>query len=519
MSTTDPVPFHMNGRLEGKGKGSFAIKGSMNLATSALDGKVNLQEIDLATIMPLVMKGGSAELQHGSLTLEASLAAISFDRIKSSGSLKLGDLQMKMSEAPTGVFQLEAAFQLETILSRQSLQVGKLDLVLNEQKAHVEARLDHWAERPQLQFTFDSPEIKLDELFSSLNDVSPPQPGSTQTQLPAREKPAAQAGPGAPAPLGDEGLASRSETPAAPTRASSTGPGPAASHSEPKPIPLDAQGTVHLGWLFYDKFLARDVACELKLQQGKLKVQPLSASLYGGELEGAVDAQLELSGPPFRCRMTIEDVLLDEIIEASSPGIRGQWAGNVTLVSEANGMGPDLGRLRSRTDITVNEAAFSGHPLVDRLAKLLQSEKLKRLHFSQITAKILTSEGIATVKELDMQGSVAQIQGSGTAGLLDGKLDLSLLLQIPEQYAGKFETLQDILPHITDDKGFVQIPLRVVGTFDNPQYRLDEGWLRKNLKTKMEKPLKKLEEEVLRELPLEERAREQLQKGLKELFQ
>ena len=103
-----------------------------------------------------------------------------------------------------------------------------------------------------------------------------------------------------------------------------------------------------------------------------------------------------------------------------------------------------------------------------KLAQLFQAEDLQQLRFSQVTARVLTSKGIATLKRLHLVGPIVQAEGTGTASLLDKKLDLHLSLQIRAQYVGKIPQLRDIATKIADKHGFVQLPLTLTGTIDEP---------------------------------------------------
>jgi hypothetical protein len=81
-------------------------------------------------------------------------------------------------------------------------------------------------------------------------------------------------------------------------------------------------------------------------------------------------------------------------------------------------------------------------------------------------------------------------------GLLDKKLDLRLHLQIRTQYVGKLASLREFVPKISEQQGFVQLPLNVSGTLDEPLYRLDEGWLAGLAEEVAEEPVNELEQKA-----------------------
>ena len=550
FSTSAPIPFEIEGQVQGAEERSLAINGTYDLAKNTLKGNVNLQGIDLATLSPLIASNHSDLIQQGKLTMEASMTAEDFDHFLTKGSLALSGLKIKKDEKLTETLQIEVGFRLEAVRSQQTLEIGNLDLVLNGQKAKIQGILTQWQQRPHLDFTMSSHQIKLDELLALL----PATPSPTETskadpgQPPAQDKPLAEnvvPEPGsesASPPVLTEPTKKSEGTPEKPEVKTESAPGtdqskeapgepvassPAAaanlpskvSRSGPKPIPLDAQGEIHLDWFLYNKLVVSNVDCQLILQNGKLRVEPLSASLYGGALGGSVKGDVESPGPPFQSAVYAENILLDEIIATFWPQTKGSWSGNVNLISRAEGSGADLSALESRIYLNINEADFSGHPLFVKLAELFQAENLQQLHFSQVTARVFTSQGIATLKRLHLVGPIVQAEGTGTVGLLNQTLDLHLSLQIRAQYVGKIPPLRDIATKIADKHGFVQLPLTVTGTIDEPVYGLDQRWLNKIAKRLGVKQGKKLKKKQPAKPPLNQQKQKQLKEGLEKLVQ
>jgi AsmA protein len=547
FSTSAPIPFEIEGQVQGAEEGSLAINGTYDLAKNTLKGNVNLQGIDLVTLSPFIASKLSDLIQQGKLTMEASVAVEDFDHFVTKGSLALSGLKIRKDKKLTEPLQIEAGFRLDAVRSQQTLEIGNLDLELNGHKAKIQGILTQWQQRPHLDFTLSSHQIKLDELLTLL----PATPSPTETskadpgqQPAAQDKPLAEnvvpePGPESASPAVPTEPAKKSEgtpeksavktesaprtdqskevlvEPVAPSSAAAANLPSTVDRPGPKPIPLDAQGEIHLDWFLYNKLVVSNVDCQLILQNGKLRVEPLSASLYGGTLGGSVKGDVESPGPPFQSVVYTENILLDEIIAAFWPQTRGSWSGNVNLISRAEGSGADLPALQSRTILNINEAEFSGHPLFVKFAELFHAEDLQQLRFSQVTARVLTSQGIATLERLHLVGPIVQAEGTGTVGLLDKKLDLHLSLQIRAQYVGKIPPLRDIVTKIADKHGFVQLPLTVTGTIDEPVYGLDQRWLAKVAKKAGKKSRKKLKNKQ----PLNQQQQKQLKEGLEKLVQ
>jgi AsmA protein len=549
ITTTAPVPFLVEAQIEDGSKGSLAINGTISLPTTSFRGDVKLKEIDLTHLIPFITVKNPPVVQQGVLSMDGSLKSEGFDRFEGQGSLSLTGLRIKTDQTLSKTLEIDAGFQLKADRAKQILAIGNLDLVLNGQKAQFHGVFNQWHLGPKLQFTMTSPKIALDELLALLPATPPPSgPGETAPEkspeeAPSAAEPSPESGTGSTSvkqgtdqvPASNEKVEKPQAAPQEPStpkesketvaEAQSTAEGtpaepvPTAAESKPKAAPLEVQGEIHLDWFFYNKFVASNVDCQLKFKDGVLQVEPLSSTVYGGALFGSVKTDVGLPGPPFHCRISSENVLLDEIVQAFAPGSPGKWAGNVNQVSRASGIGSDLGVLQSRTDLNINEVEFSGHPLTQKLAELFQADDLQGLRFSQVTARLLTNKGVATLKSLHLVGPVVQAEGSGTFGLLDKKLDMRLLLQIRKQYVGKIAPLRELVPIISDDQGFVQLPVNLSGTIDSPSYGLDANWLSKKTKEAAKKPLKKLEKKVLPKVPLSEKDKKKVKESLEKLIQ
>ena len=547
FSAATGVPFQIEGRIAKTNTGAFAVNGTYDPKENSVEGKVNLKGIDLAYLGPFLASPYSKAVQQGDLTMEARVKTEGSDFLFSQGTLNLSNLKVKKGEKLSETLQMAADFQVAVTPSQETVKIKELDLVINGHKAKIQGVLSQYHQRPKLEFTFSSPQFKLDEILTLLPKPLP-SPAVIATRGDERPEENGLSSPEgmkkADSVKSSRSLSTETREQGAElsnnvelTRKSSPGPKPTseatgkqvAPASEPnstsedvrknKTLVLDAQGTVHIDWFHYHKLVASNVDCQLIFRDGKLRLMPLTATVYGGTLGGEVKADTNVSNPPFQSRIYTENILLDEIIKAFWPETSGNWSGNVDLFYKAHGVGTDVSALDSRIDLNINEAEFSGHPLFLKFAELFEAEDLEHLRFSQVTARIFTKQGIATIKRLHLMGPVVQAEGTGTAGMLDKKLDFKLLLQIRAQYVGKIAPLRDIATKISDAHGFVQLPLRISGTLEEPIYRLDERWLSETVKKLAAKPTNEQKRKPVPKPSLSPQEHKQLKDELQKLVQ
>jgi len=529
FSASSPIPFQIEGQIVGTSEGLLTLNGTYNLVGENLEGNVSLKEVDLARISPFIARDHADLIQRGNLTLETSLSIEGFDHFVAQGSLNLDNLRLKDDEKLSDTMKVDGDFQLDALLSKETLKVNTSDLVLNGQEAEIQGTLTKWRQKPFFDFKLTSHEIKMDELLALL----PKSPPSTETTEGSTDQPApVKENSSTPdveekvnSDMNSQPSSNKAEekllaqTPEIAPEGTPTANKEGGSEGN-KGFNLEAQGVIHLDWFHYNKLVASNVDCQVNYHEGTLRVKPLSASLYGGTLGGNAKMDTQSLGPSFHSTVYTENILLDELLGAIWPETNGHWSGNVNLFFRGNGSGSDLSALQSRIDLNINEADFSGHPLFTKLAELFEAENLKQLRFSQVTARVLTKDGTATIQRLHLVGPIVQAEGSGKAGLLDKTLDLHLLIQIRAQYVGKIAPLRDIVTKISDKDGFVQLPLTVQGTFDEPVYGLDQSWLEKTAKRvgvqKVKKPEKK---KPPPKQSLSDEKQKELKEGLEKLVQ
>jgi len=519
---TGPVSFQGEGQIDTGTTGSFRVEGTFDPERNAVNAKLELNRLDLDGLGPyLTFK--STSLDKGRMVLSAAFESEGFDRFSTRGSIQIPDLQVKISEESLPSMNLEAAFDVSGARSQQLLEISNLQLVINGQRCDARGRLSHWQQRPYVEFSLSSPSLKLDQLLELLPDL----------EASARGAESPSSTPGAST---DES-SQKSSTPTTLDRLKGFLPGVRPSPQDAKEatnkqrepsgepvwnwraaVPLllqvDAAGNVELEWLYYRKFVANNVACQVRLQSGFFQLEPLRASLCGGQLDGALQGKLNAAGWPFQARCTLKSIIVDEFVRTFIPGSAGRWSGNLTVASVASGSVQNLRNIQSRSDVIITEAEFSGYPLMHKVVELFGAEDLKRLQFSHVSGEIYTSRGVATIDDFHMEGSALRMEGSGSVGLRDGGVDLRLLLRLPVQYAGKVATLGPYLSKLTDKEDFTQVPLQLSGTLEAPECRVNEQWLKQRF---TEPAPKKVQEPP--KLPLSDNDKNQLQEGLEKLVQ
>jgi uncharacterized protein involved in outer membrane biogenesis len=534
------LSFHGAGQVNTGTTGSFRVEGTFDPGKAVLGAMVEVNGLDLEGLSPyLTFK--SASLTKGTAVLTAKFECDGLDRLKTQGTLHLTGLQAKIAQDTLPAMDMRATFAVHEARSQQVLEVSSLQLVLNEQKCDLKGKLSRWGERPYLEFSLTSPSLEFDRLVAGVSpsgngeasSASAPPPSKLERLkqlLPGGESSPAGSKPGAPeAPSAQEPDTEKTTRPepsvsgeAASVRGdASSGPNWNWRALVPLLTEIDALGNVEIGWLYYGKFVASKVACQVRLDAGFFQLQPLRASLCGGELEGTLQGKLNAPGWPFQGRCSLNNIVVDDFARSVVPTTVGRWSGNLTLTSEASGSAQDIANLQTRSDVVMTEAEFPGHPVIQTVADFFRADELKDLRFSRVSAALVTNRDVATIRDLHMEGSALRVEGNGEVNLRDGDLALRLLLRLPTQYAGKITALAPFLSKLTDKKGFAQVPLQLSGKVEKAECRVDGQWLkRRSGDAAPQKPRQELQQQNEPPQPaLNDEKKKHLEEGLEKLVQ
>jgi uncharacterized protein YhdP len=524
----EPFSFQGEGQIDTGIAGSFRVEGTFDPDRQALNTKLELHRLDLDGLGPyLTFK--STSLDKGRMDLSAAFESEGFDRLSTRGSIQLADLRVKIGEESLPGMNVEATFEVSGTRSEQLLEIPNLQLLINGQRCNARGRISHWRQRPYVEFSLSSPSLKLDQLLELLPELEP--------SALATENPSSTPGAGTDESSQKVPTSTRLDRlkgllpglrPSPPDVKGATNKQPESSREPvwnwraavPFLIQVDAVANVELEWLYYKKLVANHVSCQVRLQSGSFQLESLRASFCGGQLDGALQGKLNVAGYPFQARCSLKNIMVDEVTRALMPENAGLWSANLTMASTASGLFQDMRSIKSRSDVLMTEADFTGHPVIDTVAEFFRAEELKRLQFSQVSAGIVTNRGLITVSDLYMEGPALRMEGGGSVDPRQRAMDLRLILRLPVQYAGKVTALGSYLSKITDQEDFTRVPLQLSGTLEKPEFRVDEQWLKQRYRepTPKKVPEPELEPEPAK-LPLNDNDQKQLQEGLEKLVQ
>lgn len=260
---------------------------------------------------------------------------------------------------------------------------------------------------------------------------------------------------------------------------------------------LNLRGKFRSNEFKFAKIKANKLLAEIKVDQSNLVVEPFSARLYGGTLQGGfniaaggdADANLSISGvPKIALQQKLIGVQFDALLgDLTSGGAKLAGRGNLALDLSAAGM--NMGELRKNINGDVSFAIMRGSLAGINLAEALvagknqlgittdEAVKLKNTvaakftestNFSEFKATIAVLKSIAHSSDFLLKSPLFTSKGEGDinlgAGQFNFKFNTTVAPNLRRSKNGELAELSGIL-----------VPMQVSGTIAAPTILFDFG--------------------------------------------
>lgn len=229
---------------------------------------------------------------------------------------------------------------------------------------------------------------------------------------------------------------------------------------------LDVDVTLQAQTLLRDKALPLDrLQFHLLLQNGVLKLDPLSFAMAGGEMKGTITLNSRHKPLQGAAKLHLRGLMLDRLlptVDLSRNSI-GRLNGDIEMAGSGATVGQMLAHASGRVSLVAQHGRISrlmmeqsGLHLIEILQLKLTGDQTVALRCA--VADFNVDRGLMAARTLVLDTDVNTLTGSGQVNLADETLDLTI---VPRTKVSSVVALRS--------------PVHVKGTFSNPQVGLDAG--------------------------------------------
>jgi AsmA protein len=242
---------------------------------------------------------------------------------------------------------------------------------------------------------------------------------------------------------------------------------------------LDARGALKITSLKIMNLRATSLRMQLKAQGGKAELNPVTATLYGGGVNGAVSAS---AGQPQRlaARLDLRGVNIGPLMKDALDQQPVDGRGNVALdvTTGGNTVSQFKRNLNGTAGVQLQDGAINGLDIAGALrnakARLGGGTQegttgaREKTDFSEFGASFKISNGVAHNDDLSAKTPLLRLGGSGDIFIAEDRLDYTARATVVPTLQGQGGPELDQLKGLT-------IPVRLTGPYTSIGWKIDLG--------------------------------------------
>lgn len=237
-----------------------------------------------------------------------------------------------------------------------------------------------------------------------------------------------------------------------------------------------ANGDLRLGELVIGNFRTLNLNTTLQANDGKLRLDPLQADIYQGQLTGSLQLDAR-STPSITLKQKLRNMDIQHLLADMLRLVRFEGRGNLDVDLSSHGETLDSLRhnMEGRVDVGLSHGSIRGIDLTaalrqvrSNLAKLAgepqqPADSNAKTAFSDLKASFAIHSGVAENHDLLLRTALVRVAGGGRLDLARNRIDYLLAASVADNTG---------VPELNTLRG-LQIPIHIGGSLDTPNYRID----------------------------------------------
>jgi AsmA protein len=292
---------------------------------------------------------------------------------------------------------------------------------------------------------------------------------------------------------------------------------------------LQAAGSLRIGFLKVENIKVSTVKMDLRAADGKININPLTANLYGGSVNGSLSATASKS-PQYSVRQNLAGINIGPLLKDAIDKQPLDGKGNVQL--DITTRGGAFAQMKKQLNGTARMELRDGAVHGINIAQVIRNAKAKlgeirgneaaqkgtgssieKTDFSEMAASFRIVNGVARNDDLNIKSPLIRVAGAGDINLAQDQLDYLVKATVVSTLQGQGG------PELQSIKGLT-IPVRLSGPFTAIDWNVDfKGLAGALAQQKIDERKGEIQGKAKKELDEQEsKAREQIKEGLKGLL-
>ena len=248
---------------------------------------------------------------------------------------------------------------------------------------------------------------------------------------------------------------------------------------------MSGQGTITAGTIQYDDLVLNNTRANVVLDHGLIKLNPLTADVYGGKETGAITIDMRAAQPVWAVNLKTDKVDANKLISSVSSvkqTIYGLLASNVNATFSSTSADSIARSLNGNLAINLTNGKLMNVDVLQQLSsvgKFLGNSFGPPKNFTNLTALSGTFDvknGVAQTNDLKAAIDGGTMAAKGLINLADQSLNLhvtAVLSKALSQQVGGNQVGGFMNTALANNQGELVVPVIVTGTLQKPQVTPD----------------------------------------------
>jgi uncharacterized protein involved in outer membrane biogenesis len=251
-----------------------------------------------------------------------------------------------------------------------------------------------------------------------------------------------------------------------------------------QPVRVTGSGALSIGELHLQQIVLTNVQTNCALEGGIIRLDPLTAEVYGGRHAGAVTIDTRAARTQYAVRSRLEAVDASQLLAALTAW-KGALEGRLRMDTDVQ-FAPEPGQpparsLNGAASFSMENGRLAGVDLLREIAALgkflaFGGPSAGGTPVARLGGSLQIRDGVARTDDLRLELAGATLSGAGALNLADQSVDLrmtSVLSQEASARAGGSKIGGWLATAIANPKGELVIPLRISGVYPQLRYLPD----------------------------------------------
>jgi AsmA-like protein len=234
---------------------------------------------------------------------------------------------------------------------------------------------------------------------------------------------------------------------------------------------LSGAGEVRAARVAFARSDATDVSGSVRVGGGRLSTGAVRFQTPQGPFQATLDARLDKLPLSYTLALRGEPLNVGSMMTVSSAGTPGA-PGAGALQLDARGVGTEATGLVGRGVLRLSAGTLPATPLLQGVERALGRTRLVGAAYEATEAPFRIEGGRVLLDDFQLRTGHVGLDVAGWASL-QGPLELTLAIHAPREGLTVEGVAAGALDLMTDDQGRVVVPLKVVGTQEQPRVRPD----------------------------------------------